>query len=188
MNFIKMNKAAQKTIAYLAYTYLFLVICACSPKFDWREIHDTNGNFAILMPSKPVQFSRELGLDGQNLHLHMTAAETNGINFAVAYAKLDEEKMSLSESELQRTHMVEAMKSGMINNIHGKNLEPISIGKSKDIIQVQGIDQNGKTVILVGRFFANGNTIFQVVVLSKDKAVQPEILENFFNSFKFNPK
>ena len=74
----------------LAAVALALTLAACSPKFDWREVRGSEAPFSILLPAKPASISRELKLDGVLLKMQMTAADVDGISFAVGSGKVED--------------------------------------------------------------------------------------------------
>ncbi len=123
-------------------------------------------------------------LNGVVLKMQMTAADVDGVSFAVGSAKVtDASKIP---------GVLDAMQQGMLNNIHGvpeKQNSPASDAttnlSAKDIV-AYGKLANGQPVKLVGRFFARGAWVYQLVIIGKDKALTPEVVDTFMTSFKTN--
>ena len=159
---------------------LTLNLTACSPKFDWREVRGTESAFTVWMPAKPVSFSREMTLNGVVLKMHMTAADVDGISFAVGSAKVtDTSKIP---------GVLDAMQQGMLNNIHGvpeKQSSAVSDHSAKEIV-AYGKLTNGQPVKFVGRFLARGAWVNQIVIIGKEKPLTPEVVDTFMTSFKTN--
>lgn len=160
----------------LAAIVLVFFISACSPKFDWREVRGSMAPFTVLLPAKPSSFSREMELGGVKLQMHMTAADADGLSFAVGCAKVDEPG--------KIPEVLAAMRSGMLKNIQGTSVTPGQSGG--DQLEAIGTLQNGQPVKLVGRFVARGSWVYQVVVIGKEKAITPDVLDTFMTSFKTN--
>ncbi|MBI3284441.1 MAG: hypothetical protein HYZ65_06250 [Burkholderiales bacterium] len=154
-----------------------LLLCsACSPKFDWREIRGNDAPYTVLLPGKPTSFSKDMLLDGVELKMTMTASEAGGVSFAVGSAKLGRPE--------QAPHVLDAMKAGMVSNIHGKLADGTPAGAGD--IEIHGQLQNGAPVLLVGRFVARGPWVYQAVIMGPERAVSREVIDTFMTSFKTN--
>lgn len=153
-------------------------LAACSPKFDWREVRGTESPFAILLPAKPAIFSRDMVLAGVKIKMQMVAADVDGVSFAVGSAKVsDTNKIS---------GVLDAMQQGMLKNIHAvaeKEKSAASGLSDKDIV-AYGKLANGQPVKFVGRFVSRGAWVYQIVVIGKEKALTPEVVDTFMTSFK----
>lgn len=151
---------------------LALLLCACTPKFDWREVRGSDAPFIVLLPGKPASSSREMQLDGVMLKMQMTAADVEGVSFAVGSARVDDAS--------KIPGVLAAMQKGMLSNIHGIPDEKQS---GKDIVAFGNL-QNGQPVKLVGRFVARGAWVYQVIIIGKEKSLTPEVVDTFMTSFK----
>lgn len=159
---------------------LAISLAACSPKFDWREVRGTESAFSVWLPAKPASFSREMTLNGVALKMHMTAADVDGVSFAVGSAKVSDAS--------KIPGVLDAMQQGMLNNIHGvpeKQSSPANNPSTKDIV-AHGKLTNGQAVKFVGRFLVRGEWAYQIVIIGKDKSLTPEIVDTFMTSFKTN--
>ncbi|MDO9192340.1 MAG: hypothetical protein Q7U12_05540 [Undibacterium sp.] len=173
------NDVQNSSIKSLAIL-LAIVLTACSPKFDWREVRGSDAPFTVLMPAKPATFSREMQLNDVMLKMQMTAADAEGVSFAVGSAKVDDAG--------KIPGVLQAMQKGMLNNIHG-NIDGKVVRDSnpanKDLI-AYGTLQNGQPVKLVARFVSRGAWVYQAVIIGKEKALTPEVVDTFMTSFKIN--
>ena len=89
---------------------LSLLLCACSPRFDWREVTVVREQpYQVLMPAKPASMSRVVQLAGQQLSMHMLAAEAGQISFAVGSVQVADPG--------QAGLIAKAMREGMLANI-----------------------------------------------------------------------
>ena len=155
------------------------LLCACSPKFDWREVRGSDVPYTVLMPAKPASFSRDMQLEGAQFKMEMTGADVDGVSFAVGTAKItDASKIAMVSA---------AMKNGMINNIHGTIVSE-KPGKQEHAVDVEarGNLQNGQPVLLVARFITRGPWVYQAVIMGREKAVTPDVVDTFMTSFKIN--
>jgi hypothetical protein len=164
-------------------------LSACSPKFDWREVHGVEAPFAVLMPAKPATFSRAINLDGMQVKMTMTAAEVDDVTFAVGSAELPDAGKSGAA--------LLAMKTALVHNIGGtirseKSSAHTQTGKPAasqidiEAIGTPGANTAGQPRLLVARFIAQDKRIYQAIVLGREKALTREALDTFFTSFKLN--
>jgi hypothetical protein len=169
------------------------VICAglfagtllgCSPDFDWREIRGGgDGPYVGVLPAKPARTSRTLVLNGAQVKMSMTAARADGYTFAIASAQLPDARAAQDA--------LTAMKTAMVANIGGtlrsERRIPVAGGQPA-MLEVEAVGPppaaREPDRLLVARFVARGNRVYQAVALGPDRDVPREQLEMFFSSFK----
>ena len=169
-----------------------LTLSACTPKYDWREVRGADAAFVVLLPAKATSYSRPVTLDGKKVTMTMSAAEVDGVTFAVATAKFAD--------AAQAQAALIAMKIAMVKNIDGTiKLEKSSTsdktnGAAVDRISTIEIDASGSAGTntggqarrLIARFVARDNRVYQVMMVGSAKAMKPEAIDTFFTSFKLN--
>ncbi len=178
-------------IALFRHTILIgtiLFLSACSPKYDWREVHSDNANYVIALPTKPTTLSRKIDLNGIPVSMTMVASEVDGVTFAVGTAELSD--------AMQAQVSVAAMKNALVNNISGKirHEKVMTMPQSMQApgtvavteIEATGPAANGQTRILFARFIAKEKRVYQLVVTGPEKTVGRDIVDTFFQSFKLN--
>jgi hypothetical protein len=159
--------------AFLSLLLGTLLLAACSPKLDWREVKGDQATYSVLMPAKPSSFSRQVDLDGLQVMMTMTAAEADDATFAVGTAELAD--------AAQVPHALAAMKTAMINNIRGSVRSEKHNGGFD--IEAAGTAK-GQAVVLYAHFVAQDKRVYQAIILGKENAIAPETQETFFTSFK----
>lgn len=156
------------------------LLAACSPKYNWREAHGEKVQFTVLLPAKPTSFSRDIDLNGTPATMTMTAAEIDGVTFAVGTAELAD--------AAQAAKALESMRTALINNIGGAVQasaipgQPTGGDHALDVVAT-GVAR-GQPLQLMARLMAKDKRIYQVLILGGEKAVTPENAETFFTSFK----
>jgi hypothetical protein len=152
-------------------------LTACSPKYNWREVHGKDAPFVALFPDKPVTVTRLVNLDGQQVNMTMTAAEVDGVSFAVGYVTLSD----ASQSEIT----LHTMKTAMLRNIQGKT-KSADMDSSEDVEALGSYDKDGtrQPLLLLGHFAAKGNRVYQAIVLGSEKAVIRDEARTFLTSFR----
>lgn len=153
-----------------------LTLCACSPRFDWRDYRSNVAPYAVLFPAKPASHTRSVNLDGQAASMTMAATDIDGTLFAVGSAEL-------ADADKAQT-AVHAMKAAMVRNI-GASDAAESIRDGGFDVEARGT-RAGTPVTLHGRFLARGKRVYQVVVIGPENAVDKENVDTFLRSFKVN--
>lgn len=150
---------------------LAATLSACSPKYDWRDYRSNDAPYAVLFPGKPATQTRSIKLDQLDVSMTMTAAEIDGVVFAVGSAQLAD--------AAQVPAAIEAMKTAMVSNIGG------TVTASKTTANgAQEIEAGGKGMRLVGRFMAKDRRIYQAVVIGPATNIDAETVDTYLSSFK----
>lgn len=165
-----------------------LLLLACSPKYDWREIRSEAAPYVVALPTKPTTFSRKIDLNGTQVSMTMVASEVDGVTFAVGSAELPD--------ATQAQVSLAAMKTAMIKNISGtiRQEKVLTIPQSMHApgtvavteIEAIGPTVNGQPRILHARFLARENRVYQLVVMGSEETASRDLASTFFSSFKLN--
>ena len=155
-------------------------LSACSPQYDWRDYRSNDAPYAVLFPGKPASQTRAIKLDDLDVNMTMTAAEVDGVVFAVGSAQL---------ADAARTPAaLEAMKTALVKNIGAtvtKSASSATAGQTVLDVEAKG-SQNGESMVLIGRFIAKDTRIYQVIVMGREKNIVQDTVETWFSSFKLN--
>ena len=168
-----------RSLRFLILSCALALLAACSPKYNWREAHGDKIQFTVLLPAKPASFSRQIDLNGLPVTMTMTAAEIDGVTFAVGAAELTD--------AAQAPKALESMRTALINNIGGTVRDTSIPGKVEggqvlDVV-VAGVAR-GQPAVLMARLVARDKRIYQVLIVGGEKALTPENIETFYTSFK----
>jgi len=161
-----------------------LMLAACSPTYDWREVRGSDAPYIAMMPGKPSTHTRTINLNGIEVAMTMTAVEVQDQIFAVGSA-------SLPEAD-QAAFALEAMKTALVNNINGtvraeKTLPTLGT-PPLPVLQVEAVgtpaNAGAQSQWLTARFMAKGQRIYQVLVIGPEAKVDREQVETFLAGFK----
>ncbi|MQA20832.1 hypothetical protein [Rugamonas rivuli] len=159
---------------------LAAALSACSPQYDWRDYRSNDAPYAVLFPGKPASQTRSIQLDTVSVNMTMTAAEVNGVIFAVGSAQVAE--------AAQGPAAIEAMKTALVGNIGATvtSNKAATDGRQSTLdVEAKG-SQNGEAMRLIGHFIARDKRIYQVIVMGRDKNIVPDTVETYLSSFKLN--
>jgi hypothetical protein len=152
-------------------------LSACSPQYDWRDYRSNDAPYAVLFPGKPATQTRDIKLDQLDVSMTMTAAEVDGVIFAVGSAQVPD--------AAQAPAAVEAMKTALVKNIGATVTSSKSPAAGTLEVEASG-SQNGEAMRLIGRFIAKDKRIYQVIVMGKAKNMVQDTVETYLSSFKLN--
>ncbi|HEX5342193.1 MAG TPA: hypothetical protein VFX55_06845 [Duganella sp.] len=162
------------------FASLMLLACtlsACSPKYDWRDYRSNDAPYAVLFPGKPATQTRTIKLDQLEVSMTMSAAEVDGVVFAVGSAQVAD--------AAQAPAAVDAMQTAMVNNIGASVTSSKTLANGMREVDASGTEK-GRTMRLVGRFLAKEKRIYQVVVIGPAAQIEAEPVDTFLTSFKLN--
>lgn len=165
-------------------TFLCLLafLNACSPQYNWREVHGNGVPFTALLPGKSDTFTQPVELNGAQVPMTMTATEVGEVTFAIGTA-------SFSDAATAQKAMAQ-MQIALVRNINGS---PIGVrlpgkgipGDHSVSFGATGSDR-GKPMKLIGRLSTIDNRVYQVIMVGNAKQMNDDITEMFFTSFKAN--
>lgn len=148
------------------------MLAGCFPKFDWREVRGTDAPYTILMPGKPASLTQIVRLGEMDVPMQMSATDVDGISFAIGCVKITDAN--------QAERMLAAMKQGMLNNIQATVTKETQ--KNGDNIEAIGQLPNGERIKLIGRFVARSGWAYQVIMVGREKAMKPDVVDTFMTS------
>lgn len=160
-----------------------LLLAACSPTFDWREVRGTDVPFVVLLPAKPASLARPVNIGGATVTMTMTAAEVDGVTFAVGTAEMPDAASAKAA--------VTSMKEALVRNINGNIQREAALAAPASGIEIEALGppaaQGGQARLMLARFMAQDKRVYQVLVLGPEKKLTPETAETFLASFKPAP-
>ncbi len=174
---------SSRLLAFFVLCVLTSLLAGCDPALNWREVRSNDACYTVLFPAKPSSFDRTVNLDGLQVMMTMTAAEADGVNFAVATAVIDD--------ETQRAKALIAMQTAMMRNIEGEIVEQktVAVKGGATAIQLHATGKAGQARVplaLFARFVTHETRVFQVIALGPKENLGAEIADTFLSSFAFN--
>jgi len=98
-----------------ALALAFILLCACSPKLNWRTVQSPDQHYAALFPGKPEKIDRQITYQDQELTQALEAVKVEDDIYSISTTKLTNRQASLASSissELQTNLMDRAKASG----------------------------------------------------------------------------
>lgn len=148
-----------------------LLLAGCNPTYNWRDYSSVDAPYRIMFPAKPATHTRSIDLNGMKVEMTMTAAEVEGVMFAVG--------TGVAPDAAQAQAALGAMRTALVRNI-GAKAEP---GSTAADVDATG-SANGQPMKLRAHFEARGTRFYQVVVMGKASAMSADHTDQFISSFK----
>ncbi|MGE0804017.1 MAG: hypothetical protein AB7L76_00585 [Burkholderiaceae bacterium] len=165
-----------------------MLLTACTPDYNWRELREPAAGFNVMLPGKPASMSRPIDLDGLPVTMTMTGARVDDIAFTVGAVHLPDALPATREKA------VAAMRTAMARNIAGRETAQAEV-------DVTVLDSGGRSVArhpalrvqisgstreqpaqMAAEFVARGDRAWQVVVVGP--ALPAEQAQLFLDSFR----
>jgi hypothetical protein len=157
-------------------------LVACSPTFNWREVHVDPTPLKAMLPCKPESGSRRVQMGPSEVELAAVGCETGGATFAILHADL--QQTALVEKALGKWSeaTLANLKAGSSN---ARPFVPAGavLVQASQRVSATGVKPDGSVVRSEAAYFARGSHVFQAVVYASDP--KPEWLQPFFEGLRF---
>lgn len=161
-----------------------VLLLACSPALDWREVRPAGGGIVLLMPCKPDSHARQVNLGPDVVRLELHACTAAGTTWALAFADVaDPARVGPALVELQASaarNLTATEPQELTLKAEGATPNPASRR-----VQLQGHMPDGRAVTEQVAVFAKGTRVYQAVALGT--ALDAEAVDSFFGSLRLVP-
>jgi hypothetical protein len=146
-----------------------VLITACTPELNWRDIHFANGGLRFLLPCQPDQAERKIQIEPErSVILRMQGCESKGMLFTISQIELSPEQ----NPEKLITQWQKANLSALNYKDH---FQPSTLslnlkGMRIDAAQQAWIKTRSGQPIWFGWAAANGNWMYQWAVYGAEKS------------------
>ncbi|MGX4644092.1 hypothetical protein [Massilia sp. SYSU DXS3249] len=151
------------------------LLAACNPTYNWRDYSSPDAPYRVMFPAKPATHTRGVDLNGLKVDMTMTAAEVDGVTFAVG--------TGVAPDPARAQAALGEMKTALVRNL-GATVKRESQGTASSI-DIEAVGQaRDQPMLLRGHFAAKDTRFYQVIVMGREKAVSTEQVDQFISSFK----
>jgi hypothetical protein len=161
-----------------------LLLAACAPALDWRDVRPEGSNMTLLMPCKPTAQQRPLPLAGAVVRLSLHACSADGQTWGVAHADVEDPARVASALAELRASAAANMTAGVVEplplQVPGATPQPGS-----ERVRFDGRLPDGRRVQAQVAVLAQGTRVFQVTALGE--RLSGEAADAFFDSMRFAP-
>ncbi len=168
-----------------------VVLGACTPEYNWRELTVAGGSLRVAFPGKLSSETRTLDVGGDRLPFTMSATQVGGAVFAVGHVDLPGD---VARDPQRIGDIVRAVESSLARNLHGKPVvrgpvevryahEPARRPLLAEEFEVYGTPA-GEPMWLMGRVLVVGDRLIDVVALGPEKRLSRDVALTFLNSVR----
>jgi hypothetical protein len=169
-----------------------VLLAACSPRFDWREIKSAEAGFSILMPDKPQTATREIDFDGRKIRMMIVSTGIGPTLFAAGMAQLPPESLAAPQLDATLTWF----RNALVRNFDGQTnaVQPIVLSSAAaagrmvrggQSVEARGrVGKDRRPGQLAARFHVVDDRLYQVVAIGAEGELTADTLETFFTSFR----
>jgi hypothetical protein len=160
-----------------------LLLGACYPDLDWREVSSTEGGYAVLLPAKPERATREVAIGGRRLVLNMASVHKEGMAFGVAYA-------TLPAATTEQDKLLADARDALVRNIGGR----LTTDRTLEIAGNPGREfvaegtAEGEPMRLAARVLATNDRFYQIVFVGRSGRGAESEVSMFLESFRLLPR
>ena len=159
-----------------------VLIGACAPTLNWREIRPVDSGVLLLLPCKPEHHTRRVQLASAHVALALHACNAGGVTWAIAVADVGDPALVVTA--------LEALRSAAAANLDGATAArtmPLAVNgatpnPSSTRLRLQGKLPDGKSVDEELALFAKGTRVFQATCVGA--SLPAPAVETFFGSLR----
>lgn len=180
-----MLQAMKKTTLALRrlVSCLAVLLAACSPALNWRDVQPDDTALTLLLPCKPDVAQQTVPMGGVSTQLTIQGCDAGGATFAVAVADVG------SASQVVRAlgQWESVTLAGIKANARDARRDPAKIpgaagSPAPVLVRALGQRADGSAIYSHALYFAHGTQVFQVLMLAS--TIAPEAEDMFFSNVK----
>jgi hypothetical protein len=161
-----------------------VLLVACTPTLDWREVRPSGTSLVALMPCKPTRQVRPLPLGGAPVPVELLACAAGGTTWSLTAADLGD--------AARVPDVLTALRSARARNLEGQEIasQTFQVTGMTPYPQavrflVSGRRPDGEPLVEHAVVFAQGPRVFQAAALGGKPL--PDALETFFGGLRLQP-
>ena len=155
--------------------WLAVLLAACYPTYNWREMPVADGLATLAFPGKVDTAERDIELAGIPLTFVLSGTEVKRTVFAIGYARLPQQTTALERESVQRA-LVDSLAAGM-------NQTAPPEAYSGDVFRMQRT-VGDRTVVTVARVLVHHDVAIRVVASGPPQELTEPIAHEFMRSLK----
>jgi hypothetical protein len=171
-------------LPFLPWSVVFLLVAACSPTFNWRELRDDAIELKAVMPCKPDRGTREVPLGEGPHQLHMHSCEAGGLTFAVAWVRLPDATQAAAVLEPWRRATLATLQAGGARMDEPDLAWTVRVSGAEGVLglKARGNSTAGQTMEARAVYFSRGVTVYQAAIYGA--RIPDEVASSFFDPLR----
>ena len=169
---------------HVRFVLLAMLLAACSPTFNWREVRAESASLKALLPCKPDKAARTVPMAGRQVELQVLGCNAGGATFAVLSGDIVDPLQAGAVLAQWNGATLANMRSPAAGAQDRVFLPAGAMALPQSLrVTATGQRADGSRVESQSVYFARGSRVVQAVVYAD--RVRPEIADTFFAALGF---
>ena len=156
-----------------AVLLLAMVLAACYPRYNWRELPVADGLAVLAFPARIDVAQREVVLAGLKVSFELTSAKVDDSLFSFGYAQLPPES-ALPAREAARQALIDSLAKGM-------GQEAPASAQEGTVFKLESL-QGESPLVVFARVLLHRDVVMRVVASGPPEELTEEIAREFMRS------
>ncbi len=160
-----------------------LLLVACAPVHDWRELRSADGTVQLLFPCRPQLHERRVALAGSTVKMSLLSCERGGQTWGLASTDLgDPTRLAPTLDELAVSAGANLAAAPRDTPLHVPGATPHPGSRR---VAIDGRRPDGQPAQMQLALFTHGTKVYQASVLGLRLPTEP--VDTFFGSLRVLP-
>lgn len=142
---------------------VLLLLSACNPALNWREVQPAGSELKAMLPCKPDQGSRRQRLGAQEIELRMLGCEAGGAMFTVTVAELGPGQAAAELQQQWQAQSLAAMQARAATSVTWARSDASS-ALAPVRLQAQGLRPDGRPVVAQLGWLSDGSRLIHLAI------------------------
>lgn len=159
-----------------------VLLTACNPSLNWREVQQKDASLLALMPCKPVSASRNVNLGGQDVEMSLNSCDAGDATFVVGTVTLPTADTAVALDHWKQAVLanIAAPRQNPADKVVSINVPGLPAPQS--LLTTHGKRSDGSAIQVSGLWFSRESKLFHAAIYAD--TVSPDMSEPFFNGLK----
>lgn len=152
-----------------------LILTACYPTYNWRELPVADGLATLAFPAKVETAKREIELSGMPVTFVLTSADVNDVVFSIGWAQ-----MPLQSTAEQR----QAAQRALVDSLAGSIGQAVPASAYEAEVFRLDTTGQGRSLAVVARVLVHYDIVMRVVATGPPDVLTDELANEFMRSLR----
>lgn len=170
-------------VQWISASLSLVLLVACAPTLDWREVRPDATGLALWLPCKPASHARELAVAGRKVTLTLHACSAGGVTWALAHADM-RDPAAIGDA-------LRALRAAAVQNVGGSSSSPVrplpisgqTPQAESGVVTLTGRLPDGSAVRAQVAVFSRGTQVFQATAMGA--GLDDEAAQTFLSSLRW---
>lgn len=168
----------------LRFIAVSMLLAACNPTFNWREVRAESVPLNAMLPCKPDKGARSVPMAGRQVDLKLLTCDAGGVTFAILAGDIGDPLRAGEVLAQWKAATLANMRANSAQSLEQPFLPAGAMALPQSVrVAATGQRANGSKVESHAAYFARGSHVVQAVIYAD--RVTPEAADGFFAGLGF---